>query len=269
VATTFQGSQISTAGISTTSARSWKSSTRGWHHNNISTKLEIFSTRLASQQHQHEAGNLHHEAGITTTSARSWKSSARDWHHNNISTKLEILCTRLASKQHQHEAGNLQHKVGINILWYSDRSKGFAQESKDSLGYKILTLLTKASIYMHKYSDNPSLRTFGICPGMISPLGYKNLTELPAIGQDTIVSSALLPLLRKVLSDCTKLVLKVLKLYTRQRLGQHICNLFICANIMELYGSSLHHITNEVRSDLYVLLAHHGAHHLYTTMVIT
>jgi hypothetical protein len=141
-------------------------------------------------------------------------------------------------------------------LWYSDRSKGFAQESKDSLGYKILTelpLLTKASIYMHKYSDSPSLQTFEICPGMISPLGYKILTELPAIGQDTIVSSALLPLSREVLSDYTKLVSKVLKLYTRQRIGQHICNLFICANILELYSSSLHHIMNEVILDLYVL----------------
>jgi hypothetical protein len=88
---------------------------------------------------------------------------------------------------------------------------------------------------------------------MISPLGYKILTELPAIGQDTIVSSTLLPLSREVLSDYTKLVSKVLKLYTRQRLGQHICNLFICANILELYSSSLHHIMNEVIPDLYVL----------------
>jgi hypothetical protein len=59
--------------------------------------MEIFSTRLASQQHQHEAGNLQHEAGITTTSVRSWKSSARGWHHNNINTKLEIFSTKLAS----------------------------------------------------------------------------------------------------------------------------------------------------------------------------
>jgi hypothetical protein len=69
---------------------------------------------------------------------------------------------------------------------------------------------------------------------MINPLGYKILTELPVIGQDTIVSSALLPLSREVLSDYTKLVSKVLKLYTRQRLGQHICNLFICVDILEL-----------------------------------
>jgi hypothetical protein len=33
-------------------------STLSWHLNNIDTKLEIFSTMLASQQHQHEAGNL-------------------------------------------------------------------------------------------------------------------------------------------------------------------------------------------------------------------
>jgi hypothetical protein len=106
---------------------------------------------------------------------------------------------------------------------------------------------------MHNYSDSPSLLTFGICPGMISPLGYKILTELPAIGQDTIVSSTLLPLSREVLSDYTKLVSKVLKLYIRQRLGQHIYNLFICANILELYSSSLYHIMNEVILDLYVL----------------
>jgi hypothetical protein len=116
-----------------------------------------------------------------------------------------------------------------------------------------LPLLTKASIYMHKYSESSSLRTFGICPGMISPLGYKILTELPTIGQDTIVSSTLLPLSKEVLSDYTKFVSKVLKLYTRQRLGQHICNMFICANIMELYSSSLHHIINEVIQDIYVL----------------
>jgi hypothetical protein len=47
---------------------------------NISTRLEIFSTKLASQQHQHRAGNLQHEASI-----------------NKISTKLEIFSTRLAS----------------------------------------------------------------------------------------------------------------------------------------------------------------------------
>jgi hypothetical protein len=88
---------------------------------------------------------------------------------------------------------------------------------------------------------------------MISPLGYKILTELPVVGQDTIVSLASLPLSREVLLDYTKLVLKVFKLYKRQRLGQHIYNLLICANILELYNSSLHHITNVMISDFYVL----------------
>jgi hypothetical protein len=69
---------------------------------------------------------------------------------------------------------------------------------------------------------------------LISPLRYKIIIELPVIGQDTIVSSTSLPLSREVLSDYTKLVSKVLKLYTRKRLGQHICNLLICANILEL-----------------------------------
>jgi hypothetical protein len=116
-----------------------------------------------------------------------------------------------------------------------------------------LPLLTKSSKYMHKYSDSLSLRTFEICLGMISPLGCKILTELPVIDQDIIVSSTLLPISREVLSDYTKLVSKVFKLYMRQRLGQHICNLFICANILELYRSSLHHIMNEVILDLYVI----------------
>jgi hypothetical protein len=56
----------------------------------------------------------------------------------------------------------------------------------------------------------------------------------------TRLASTLLPHSREDLSDYTKLVSKVLKLYTRQLLGQHINNLFIHANIMELYGSSLH-----------------------------
>jgi hypothetical protein len=116
--------------------------------------------------------------------------------------KIEIFSTRPRSQQHQNEVGNIHHKAGINILWYSKRSKGSVQESKDSLGYKIpieLPLLTKASIYMHKYSNISSLQNFGIYPQMISPLGYKFLTELPPIGQDTIVSSTLLPLSREVL----------------------------------------------------------------------
>jgi hypothetical protein len=107
---------------------------------------------------------------------------------------------------------------------------------------------------------------------MINPLGYKILTELPIVGQDTIVSSTSLPLSREFLSDYTKLVSKVFKLYRRQRLGQHICNLLICANILELYNSSLYHIMNVVIPDFYVLrliMEHWVLCHLYATLVIT
>jgi hypothetical protein len=86
--------------------------------------------KLASQQHQHEAGNLQHEAGKSTTSTGwSWHQQHQHeagWHGiNNINTKLEIFSMRLASQQHQarswkysargwhqqhqHEAGNIQH----------------------------------------------------------------------------------------------------------------------------------------------------------------
>jgi hypothetical protein len=60
-------------------------------------RLEIYSTRLASQQHQHEAVNLQHEARITTTSTQSWKYLALACNHNNINMKLEIFSTRMAS----------------------------------------------------------------------------------------------------------------------------------------------------------------------------
>jgi hypothetical protein len=132
--------------------------------------------------------------------------------------------------------------------------------------------MTTTGIYMHRYSEYRPYRTFGICPGMINPLGYKILIELPAVGQDTIVSSGSLPLLREVLSDYTKLVSEVLKLHTRHRLSQDICNLLICANILELYSSLLYHVTNVVIPDLYVLcliMEHWVLCHLYATLVIT
>jgi hypothetical protein len=40
----------------------------GWSIINISTRLEIFSMKLASQQHRHKDGNLQHEVDISTTS---------------------------------------------------------------------------------------------------------------------------------------------------------------------------------------------------------
>jgi hypothetical protein len=68
----------------------------------------------------------------------------------------------------------------------------------------------------------------------------------------TRLASPLLPLSREVLSNYTKLISKVFKLYTRQRLGQHICFMFIHANILELYGYSLHHVIDVMISNLYV-----------------
>jgi hypothetical protein len=107
---------------------------------------------------------------------------------------------------------------------------------------------------------------------MINPLGYKILTKLPIVGQDTTVSSTSLPLSREVLSDYTKLVSKVLKLYKIQRLGQHIYNLLTYANILELYDSHMHHITNVVILDLFVLqlvMEHRVLCHLNVALVIT
>ena len=92
------------------------------------------------------------------------------------------------------------------------------------------------------------------------------------VSQDTIVSSASFPLSREVLLDNTKLVSEVLKLQVRQRLSQHICNLLICDNILELHISLLYHVMNVVILDLYVLrfiMEHWVLCHLYATMVIT
>jgi hypothetical protein len=107
---------------------------------------------------------------------------------------------------------------------------------------------------------------------MIDPLVYKILTEIPVVGQDTIVSSTSIPLLREVLSDNTNLVLEVLKIHKRQRLIQYISNLLIYANILDLYNSPLHHIMNVVVPNIYVLqiiIEHWVLRHLYIALVIT
>ena len=64
--------------------------------------------------------------------------------------------------------------------------------------------------------------------------------------------STLLPLSRKVLSDHTELVLEVLKFPTRQRLGQHICYLFIYANVLNLDISFMHQVMYVEVSNFYV-----------------
>ena len=58
-----------------------------------------------------------------------------------------------------------------------------------------------------------------------------------------------LPLVR----DHSKLVSEVLRLHLGQWLGQHICDLLICGNVLELHNSLLHHIVNILIFDLYVL----------------
>jgi hypothetical protein len=71
---------------------------KGWSIINISTRLRVFSTRLASQ----------HEVGYTISSTRSW-------HHS----------TRLATQHHQHEAGitvrDWQHNITARSWNHSTR----------------------------------------------------------------------------------------------------------------------------------------------------
>ena len=57
----------------------------------------------------------------------------------------------------------------------------------------------------------------------------------------------------KVFPNNTKRVSKIFKLYLRQRICQHISNLFIGTHILELYGSLLYHISNVEIPDFYVL----------------
>jgi hypothetical protein len=74
------------------------------------------------------------------------------------------------------------------------------------------------------------------------------------------------------LSDYTKLISKVLKLYTRWRFGQHVNNFFIRANVLELQGSSLYHVTDEIIVDFYVLqpvVLYRILCHLYAALVVT
>jgi hypothetical protein len=102
--------------------------------------------RLASQQHQHKAGNLQHEAGI----------------NNNISTKLKIFSTRMASQQHQHEL-EIFSTTGINNIntkleIFSTRlasttfcgtltdPKDLPRNQKDSLRYEILIELPHGTL---------------------------------------------------------------------------------------------------------------------------
>lgn len=64
------------------------------------------------------------------------------------------------------------------------------------------------------------------------------------------VISSMLPLNERGVLNKSKLVPEVYKLRIGQRLCKNISNLLISRNIMELHGSLLHHVMNEVVLDL-------------------
>jgi hypothetical protein len=85
--------------------------------------------------------------------------------------------------------------------------------------------------------------------------------------QNRVYQSSL-PLAR----DHTKIVSEVHKLHLGQRLGQHIRDLLICGNALELHSSLLHHIADILIFDLYVLglvMKHWIFGQLYATLVVT
>ena len=87
----------------------------------------------------------------------------------------------------------------------------------------------------------------------------------------TSSSSSSLPLSREVLSYYTNFVSKVFKLYKRQRLSQYINHLLLGRNILELYSSLLHHVSNIMELYLYVfwlVLKYQVLHHLDATLII-
>ena len=62
-----------------------------------------------------------------------------------------------------------------------------------------------------------------------------------------------LPLGRNLDLENTKILSEVLKLHPSQWLSQHIWKLLIYANILELYSSLLHDVTNVEVLNFYVL----------------
>ena len=70
----------------------------------------------------------------------------------------------------------------------------------------------------------------------------------------------------------SKLVPEVIKLHSRQRLGQNFSCLLISRHILELHCPSLHHIPDIVILDLNVLrlvMEHWVLGQLHTTLVVT
>ena len=72
--------------------------------------------------------------------------------------------------------------------------------------------------------------------------------------------------------DNPKLVLEVLKLHSRQRLGQDIDYLLVCRNILELHYSSLHLLLDIVIFDPDMhqhVMEHRVLQKIHTTLVVT
>ena len=91
-----------------------------------------------------------------------------------------------------------------------------------------------------------------------------------SISSSFVVPSIFL-LVRKVLSNYTKLVTEVFEHHSRQRLGQYINNFLIDTHILELDSSILYHIPYIKISDYYMLrfvMEHQILCHIYTTLVV-
>jgi hypothetical protein len=197
--------------------------------------LEIFNTKLASQQHQHKAN-------ISTTSTRSWKSSAQRWHHNNISMNLEIFSTRLASQKHQHEAENLQHKADITTT--SERSWKYSTQSwhLNNISMKLEIFSIRLASQQHQYEARNIQHKFGIH------------TTSPFEGGPFRLHQACLE------SSQT--------LHEIEAWSTHLQPIHPCQHNGSLW---LLYAPYHEWSDTISLCAstHHGTHHLYTTLVIT
>ena len=92
-------------------------------------------------------------------------------------------------------------------------------------------------------------------------------TLLCSLSPELSLSSSL-PLAR----DHTKLVSEVHKLHLGQLLGQHIRDLLICGNVLELHNSLLHHIANVLIFDLNMLgfiVKHRILREFDATLIIT
>jgi hypothetical protein len=50
-----------------------------------------------------------------------------------------------------------------------------------------------------------------------------------------------------------KLFFEVLILHSRWRLGENVCYLLICGYVLDLYSSSMHHVSDVMIFNLYVL----------------